>query len=109
MAQPLSTVIRDRATITAAREAALSNDFHDRNFIAGAVAAYDWLLGTQPAPLSGTTEVSARTIAAEEELAETAITGQFGAPQVTREWAVGLQHALMWGRYAADTPPVDLV
>lgn len=115
--------LRSPAEISAAREAAVqelddANARHrrspvdgdarrDRDFMGGAVAAYDWLLGRRTTmPLSEETiEPLPRWVRYEEDVADAAIRRAPKAPKVRQHWAVGVQHALMWARHAADHPP----
>jgi hypothetical protein len=104
--------LRAPAEITAARTAAVRELAEAapgmaRDFMAGAIDAYDWLLGRRgSAPVSEqVAEPLPRRVEREEEIADDAIYRRPGAPEVRRHWAVGVQHALMWSRHAADHPP----
>ena len=78
-----------------------------RDFVEGALAGLSWLLGHNPAPLSNAPEATREAILREEQIADDAIHRVKDAPDVRQGWAVGLQHALMWGRGKTSTPPVS--
>jgi hypothetical protein len=75
-------------------------------FDRGAGAALSWLLADEAAPLTGAdTEQSPPAAAAvvhELAVAENLI---YQRRSVLREFARGVQHALMWAQYASATPP----
>lgn len=102
-----SSSLRDRVRLAAEREAtAARTGAHDQSFLDGAIAAYDWLLGAAPAPISGRTGAySINDIMEEENLADDAIYRRADSARVAQTWAVGVQHALMWARGKADISP----
>lgn len=85
-------------------------DARDKDFVNGAIAAYRWVLGQEPAaPATGSVITpTAKAVVREEELARAAIYGQRSAPELRRTYAVGIENALMWCRGATDGAPVPL-
>lgn len=104
---PLPEGFRDRAEINAAHTSA-KNDSAQDDFVAGAIAGYEWILGRTVAPISGQSgEITVQLVRSEEQLADDSIYRRRGAAEVRQSWAVGVQHALMWARKATKEPPVD--
>lgn len=72
-------------------------------FLEGALGVYDWVLGAESAPISGTLEVTAEALSREERLARSAIAGEPGALEVvSQSWAVGVENTVM---YLCGTTP----
>lgn len=106
MSNPLPDGFRDRVELDAAYIAAKNENDHD-DFVAGAIAGYEWVLGLTAAPISGeTATITVQLVRREEQLADDAIYKRRGAAEVRQDWAVGVQHALMWARRKADDPPL---
>lgn len=101
-----STVIAAEASAVAAAAAAGST-FHE-----GARDALRWLLTGGPGPLTGRITglpISLRAVVAELSTAESIA---FGRPSCQRDYALGLEHALLWAELAtpsrpAETPPTS--
>jgi len=77
----------------------------DNSFTRGAAAALHWLTGGGVAPLSGAlaTSITFQTIVHELAAAEAII---YGPPSTGREYAHGVEHALLWAESATSAPPV---
>jgi hypothetical protein len=77
----------------------------DNSFAHGAVAALGWLIAGGPGPLTGA--IAARhdfgAIVHELAAAEAII---YGPPSIGREYALGVEHALLWAENATPAPPV---
>ena len=77
----------------------------DNSFTRGAGAALHWLTDGGVAPLSGAlaTSITFPTIVHELAAAEAII---YGPPSTGREYAHGVEHALLWAESATSAPPV---
>jgi len=77
----------------------------DTSFTRGAVAALHWLVEGGPGPLTGAlpTSITFQEIVYELAAAEAII---YGPPSTGREYARGLEHALLWAERATSGPPV---
>ena len=77
----------------------------DNSFSRGAAAALHWLTDGGVAPLSGalSTSITFQTIVHELAAAEAII---YGPPSTGREYAHGVEHALLWAESATSGPPV---
>jgi len=76
------------------------------SFALGALAALQWLTEGGAGPLTGqavSTPVTVRAVVHELAAAENLIYGRFSGK---REYARGVQHALMWAQFATSAPPV---
>lgn len=73
-------------------------------FVRGARDALRWLLGGGPGPLTGALETPIAVPAIVHELAaaEAVI---YGPPSAQRDYASGVEHALMWAQFATASPP----
>lgn len=74
-------------------------------FARGALEALGWLTRSGPAPLTGALgvlPVALEMIVAELATAEVLVHGR---PSRRRDYARGVQHALMWAQYATATSP----
>lgn len=95
----------ERAAAAVADRAAVAPS----DFYRGAAAGFAWVLGKAAAPISGRTDRPGhRDLVAEEQLADDAIYRRRDAAEVPRDWAVGVQHALMWAHHTSDSAPVDI-
>jgi len=76
----------------------------DSNVGRGAVAALRWLTDGGPGPLTGgwAAHVGFTDIVAELAAAEALI---YGPPSAGREYARGVEHALLWAEGATAAPP----
>jgi len=77
-------------------------------FALGALDALDWLAQGGPGPLTtGVAQrpVTVRAVVHELAAAEAVI---YGRRQSGREYARGVEHALMWAQYATAAPPAPL-
>jgi len=75
-------------------------------FSLGALDALQWLTNGGPGPLTGDVtqkSVTVRAVVHELAAAEAAI---YGRRPTEREYAQGVEHALMWAQYATAAPPV---
>jgi hypothetical protein len=75
-------------------------------FSLGALDALQWLTNGGPGPLTGDViqkPVTVRAVVHELAAAEAAI---YGRRQTEREYAQGVEHALMWAQFATAAPPV---
>ena len=77
----------------------------DNSFTRGAVAGLRWLTAGGPGALTGTlaTSISFQSIVHELAAAEAII---YGPPCPGRDYAHGLEHALLWAENSASGPPV---
>jgi hypothetical protein len=77
----------------------------DSSFARGAVAGLHWLTAGGPGPLTGALAISIdfRSIVHELATAEAVI---HGPSSPGRDYAHGLQHALLWAENATSEPPV---
>jgi hypothetical protein len=77
----------------------------DNSFTRGAVAALHWLTEGGVGPLSGAlaTSITFQAIVHELAAAEAII---YGPPSTGREYARGVEHALLWAESATSGPPV---
>jgi hypothetical protein len=110
MAELTMSGIRDREQISAGLQAAAQCVPSTDNplFVRGAIAAYKWLLGQAPAPVSGEEIVaSLDAIRREENLADDVVYNA-GGPDVDRSYAVGAQNALLWARGRDKYPPISI-
>ena len=76
----------------------------DSSFSRGAAAALCWLTGCGPGPLTGATAapIGFGAIVHELAAAEAII---YGSPATGREYARGVEHALLWAEFATSAPP----
>jgi hypothetical protein len=75
-------------------------------FVRGALDALHWLIGGGPGPLTtgaAHTPVTVRALVHQLAAAEAVIHGR---RRDRREYAQGVEHALMWAQYATAAPPV---
>jgi hypothetical protein len=75
-------------------------------FALGALDALQWLINGGAAPLTGDAAqkpVTVRDVVHELAAAEAAI---YGRRPTQRDYARGVEHALMWAQYATAAPPV---
>ncbi len=77
----------------------------DNSFTQGAAAGLRWLTAGGPGPLTGTlaTLIDFRSVVHELAAAEDII---YGPPSPGRDYARGLEHALLWAENATAGPPV---
>jgi hypothetical protein len=77
----------------------------DNSSSRGAVAAVHWLTDGGVGPLSGAlaTSITFQGIVGELAAAEAII---YGPPSTGREYAHGVEHALLWAESATSGPPV---
>jgi hypothetical protein len=77
----------------------------DNSFARGAVAGLRWLTEGGAGPLSGAlaTSIAFRGIVNELAAAEAII---YGPPSTGRDYARGVEHALLWAESATSGPPV---
>jgi hypothetical protein len=77
----------------------------DNSFSRGAAAALHWVTAGGVGPLSGAlaTSVTFKGIVHELAAAEAII---YGPPSIGREYARGVEHALLWAESATSGPPV---
>jgi hypothetical protein len=77
----------------------------DNSFTRGAVAALRWLTVGGPGPLTGAVAapIDFGGIVQELAAAEAII---YGSPSAGREYACGVEHALLWAENATSDPPV---
>jgi hypothetical protein len=94
------------AQMAALREQGESGESDRREFHRGALDALRWLTEGGPGPLTGVVDgppVSAHVVVRELAAAEELI---YGRPSKHRDYAMGLEHALMWAQFATAAPPV---
>ena len=79
----------------------------DSSFSRGAAAALCWLTGCGPGPLTGATAapIGFGAIVHELAAAEAII---YGSPATGREYARGVEHALLWAEFATSAPPTSV-
>ena len=77
----------------------------DSSFSRGAAAALRWLIAGGPGPLTSATTgpVDFGGIVRELAAAEAII---YGPPSTGREYARGVEHALLWAECATSGPPI---
>src|SRR3954452_21908312 len=77
----------------------------DNSFTQGAAAGLRWLTSGGPGPVTGTlaTSIHFQSIVHELAAAEAII---YGPPSSGRDYAYGLEHALLWAENATTGPPV---
>lgn len=100
--------IRARADIEQDRQKCLDTIdlIGSSRFMDGAIAVYDWILGTGEAPVGPVVPPTAEAVGNVEQLALAAIYRKDGAPEViSRDWAVGIEHAAMWSRRLTERGP----
>jgi hypothetical protein len=75
----------------------------DSSFSRGAAAALCWLTGCGPGPLTGAAAapIGFGAIVHELAAAEAII---YGSPATGREYARGVEHALLWAEFATSAP-----
>jgi hypothetical protein len=75
----------------------------DNSFTQSAAAGLQWLTAGGPGPLTGTlaTSIDFQSIVRELAVAEDII---FGSPSPGRDYARGLEHALLWAENATAGP-----
>jgi hypothetical protein len=73
-------------------------------FVRGASNALRWLIEGGPGPLTSTLEtpIPQRAVVHELAAAEAVI---YGPPTAQRDYARGVEHALMWAQFATACPP----
>ncbi len=109
-----STVrLRDRPAL-AAQIAALSTQLGGRSaqedgvseFLRGALNALEWVTHGGPGPLTGV--LAGVPVARELMVGELAAAQDiiYGAPARHRDYARGVEHALMWAQFATAAPPL---
>ncbi|QSB07165.1 hypothetical protein [Natronoglycomyces albus] len=75
-------------------------------YMDGAIAVYDWILGSAEAPVGPMVSPTAEAVGNVEKLVLAAIYGKPAAPDViSQDWAVGVEHAAMWSRGLAERGP----
>jgi hypothetical protein len=76
-------------------------------FVLGALAALRWLTEGDPGPLTGCLDrpIPLRAVVHELAAAEAVI---YGRPSAQRQYAQGVEHALMWAQFATSCPPAAL-
>jgi len=74
------------------------------SFVRGARDALRWLVGGGPGPLTGVLEtpIALRSVVHELAAAEAVI---YGPRSAQRDYASGVEHALMWAQFATACPP----
>ena len=97
----IPTRLRQRAVLTAQLA---SCQRIDSSFSRGAVAALRWLTvgGTRPLTGAAAAPIDFAAIVHELAAAEAII---YGPPATGRDYARGVQHALLWAEFATSTPP----
>jgi hypothetical protein len=77
----------------------------DSSFSRGAAAALRWLVAGGAGPLTGATTAPIDFGGVVQELAaaEAII---YGPPSTGREYARGVEHALLWAEFATSGPPI---
>jgi hypothetical protein len=99
--------LRERAVIEAQIAAMpASGEADEREFHRGAADALRWVIDGGPGPLSATVVEAPppmRALIRELAAAENCI---FGRPSRRREYARGVEHALMWVQFATAAPPL---
>ena len=83
-----------------------SSEGTSSEFVRGALGALHWLIGGGPGPLTADavhTPVTVRAVVHQLAAAEAVIHGR---RLDRREYAQGVEHALMWAQYATAAPPV---
>jgi hypothetical protein len=99
--------LRDRAALEAQMAALRALEEPDRrDFHRGALDALRWLTDGGPGPLTGTAgglPVTVHAVVRELAAAEDLI---YGRPSKCRDYACGLEHALMWAQFATAAPPL---
>jgi hypothetical protein len=100
------THLRERSVLAAQiAELQVRTDVASPEFRHGAVDALQWLCVGGPGPLSGVLAglpVRSQAIVRELAAAEAII---YGEPSACRDYACGLEHALMWAECATPAPP----
>lgn len=101
------TRLRERSVLAAQMaELRAREDVGSPQFRRGALDALRWLCVGGPGPLSGELAglpVRSQAIVRELAAAEAII---YGEPSACRDYACGLEHALMWAECATPAPPV---
>lgn len=97
--------LRDRDAVEA-QIAALALEADAREFYRGSPDGLRWLIDGGPAPLSAAVAeilLSSRVLVKEMAVAEDCI---YGRRSRRRDYARGLEHALMWAQRATPEPPL---
>jgi hypothetical protein len=97
--------LRDPAVISAESDTLRPAAKSGSAFHQGARDALRWLLVGGPGPLTGGITglpIPLRAVVAELSAAEAVI---YGRPSGRRDYAMGLEHALMWAELATETAP----
>jgi hypothetical protein len=81
-----------------------------QNFLAGARAALEWVLGrTTTTPATGCTRsVTIQQMEQEERFSDEVIYSATPRPLLDRDYANGVEHALSWARGAETVPPTPV-
>jgi hypothetical protein len=99
--------LREQGALAAQMAALRAQGESDRrDFHRGALDALRWLTEGGPGPLTGTVggpPVTAHAVVRELAAAEELI---YGRPSKCRDYACGLEHALMWAQFATAAPPL---
>jgi hypothetical protein len=100
----IPTRLRQRDILTA--QLASCQRF-DSSFGRGAAAALCWLTAGGPGPLTGApaAPIGFGAIVHEPAAAEAII---YGSPATGREYARGVEHALLWAEFATSAPPTSV-
>ena len=100
----IPTRLRQRDILTAQLA---SSQRCDSSFSRGAAAALCWLTACGPGPLTGATAapIGFGAIVHELAAAEAII---YGSPAPGREYARGVEHALLWAEFATSAPPTSV-
>jgi hypothetical protein len=97
--------LHDQETIAAELDALATAASLSAGFRAGAAAGLRWVTGGGPGPLTrvmATSPPAWRAVVAELSAAEAVI---YGRPSARHDFALGVEHALLWAEFATPTPP----
>jgi hypothetical protein len=98
--------LREHDVLAAQMEALRARvQFERQDFDRGSLDALRWLTEGGPGPLTGAVPglvVSVHEVVRELAAAEDLI---YGRPSVHRDYARGVEHALMWAEFATAAPP----
>ena len=100
----IPTRLRQRDTLTAQLASCRRVN---NSFSRGAAAALRWLTAGGPGPLTGAAAapIDFTGIVHELAAAEAII---YGPPCTGREYALGVEHALLWAEFATSGPPIPV-
>jgi hypothetical protein len=102
------TILTEYRAVVAYQPKAEAEEF--RNFLAGARAALEWVIGRSArTPATARTEpATLESMEREQRFCDQVIYSPGTCPPIDRDYANGVEHALSWVRGVEDVPPTPL-